>query len=300
MSYWYTFKPYVSVAQRRANAKKEMSKLTAKGKKITPVEIEGRKIATTFWGKAWCDHIEGLADFESRLPRGRTYVRNGSVCHLQITQGRIDAYVCGSELYTVGIDIQPLSDRRWREISQRCAGQVGTALELLQGKFSDAVMRVLTDPKTGMFPSSDDFDLDCSCPDYVRLCKHLAAVLYGVGARLDTQPELLFVLRGVDPTELVEASIDTNALTRGKSAAPTVADHELADVFGIDIEIDKPASRSPAKESTLSRKGRATSSPKTSAVKPPAPTGISARKSAPSKARKTTALAKKKTKTRRA
>jgi uncharacterized Zn finger protein len=237
---WYSFRPYVSVAQRRANAKKEMAKLMKKGQTIAPIAIEGRKIAKTFWGKAWCDHIEGLADFDSRLPRGRTYVRNGSVCHLQIAKGRIDAHVCGSELYTVGVDIEPLSKKRWLEIKQSCAGQIGTALELLQGKFSDAVMRVLTDPQRGMFPSSDDFDLDCSCPDYVRLCKHLAAVLYGVGARLDTQPELLFTLRGVNPTELVAASIDAGALTKGKSAAPTLADSELADVFGIDIDMPAP------------------------------------------------------------
>lgn len=239
MSYWQ-YKSYVSVATRRANAKTQMNALARQGKKISPIEIEGRNIATTFWGKAWCDHIEALADFESRLPKGRTYVRNGSVCHLEIKQGRVEAYVCGSELYEVAVDIQPLDAERWKQIKQRCAGRIGTALELLQGKFSTEVMGLLTDPNDGMFPSTDDFDLDCSCPDFVRLCKHLAAVLYGVGARLDREPELLFLLRGVDPMELTSTTLDTNALVAGNASAPTIADAELSDVFGIDIDMGAP------------------------------------------------------------
>lgn len=256
---WWSQKRYVSVAQRRANAACEMEKLQAQGKTISPVQVGGRQIARTFWGKAWCDHIEHLADFESRLPKGRTYVRNGSVCHLEIRKGRIEAYVCGSDLYEVAVDLQPLDAARWEQIKQRCAGRVGTALELLQGKFSDEVMQVLTDPATGMFPSSDDFDLDCSCADFVRLCKHLAAVLYGVGARLDQQPELLFLLRGVDPTELVEGAIDAAAVTAGKSAAPALADSELSEIFGIDIDLgERTPTSKPAASRKATRRGKPT------------------------------------------
>lgn len=237
MAFW-EYRPYVRVADRQSNARKEMDKLRKKGKVITPIEkIAGRKIASTFWGNAWCAHIECLSDFASRLDRGRTYVRNGSVCHLAISKGRVDAVVCGSELYEIRVDIDPLPAKRWEAIKTRCRGDVGTAVELLQGKFSDEVMRVLTDPDKGMFPDADDFRLDCSCPDFARLCKHLAAVLYGVGARLDHQPELLFELRGVDHLELIE-----QAASAPTAKAAALDDAALADVFGIDIA---PAAPSP-------------------------------------------------------
>lgn len=235
---WWNDKPYQSVAERRAMAEKEMEKRRAKGQIVTPISIAGRAIASTFWGKAWCDHIEQLADFESRLAKGKSYVRNGSVCHLEIREGKVLATVAGSEVYDITVEIQPLKPTRWEAIKRQCAGQVGTALELLQGRFSDQVMRVLTDPNTGMFPSTDEFDLDCSCPDFVRLCKHLAAVLYGVGARLDRAPELLFQLRGVDPTELIDEALDAGAITSAaKPNKTTIADADLSDVFGIDIDL---------------------------------------------------------------
>src|SRR4051794_16812939 len=102
---WFQFRPYVPVAKRRAQAAREVQKRQKKGQTITPVVIEGRTIAKTFWGKAWCDNLESYSDYENRLPRGRTYVRNGSVVDLQIKQGKITALVSGSEMYEVAINI---------------------------------------------------------------------------------------------------------------------------------------------------------------------------------------------------
>jgi len=55
----------------------------------------------------------------------------------------------------------------------------------------------------GLFPSPAEIKLSCSCPDWADMCKHVASALYGVGARLDQKPQLLFVLRGVDENELI-------------------------------------------------------------------------------------------------
>ena len=220
---WYGYgdwKPYVPVAQRRQQAKRKMEALRKKGVDIQPVEIEGRKIAKTFWGEAWCEHLESFSDFANRLPRGRTYVRNGSVCHLAITKGHIEAKVCGSELYTVKITIKPLAEKKWKAIKSRSSGQIGSLLELLQGRLSDHVMEVVTDRKEGLFPLPGEMTLVCSCPDWATMCKHVAAVLYGVGARLDDKPELLFTLRGVNHEELIETDAEqavTKATSRGKS-----------------------------------------------------------------------------------
>lgn len=236
---WYGWNPYVPVAVRKARALKEMGKLRKKGMCIAPVEIAGRTIAKTFWGKAWCDHLESFSDYANRLPRGRTYVRNGSVCHLGIERGTIDAIVSGSELYKIKIEITPLPVAQWNEVKNRCAGQIGSLLELLQGKLSTHVMAVVTDRDRGIFPAPKEIRLKCSCPDWAVMCKHVAAVLYGVGARLDANPALLFLLRGVDHEELVSAGIGLPGATGTHKGRARISDDALADVFGIEIAEDR-------------------------------------------------------------
>lgn len=233
---WYGWRPYVPVAARRAQALKKLKQLEKKGLHVKPVRLEGKRIAQTFWGEAWCDHLESFSDYENRLPRGRTYVRNGSVCHLEIAKGKISAMVSGSELYRVEIAIKPLAREKWKQVKARCAGQIGSLLELLEGKLSRNVMKVVTDRNDGLFPLPRDIRLACDCPDWAVMCKHVAAVLYGVGARLDEKPELLFLLRGVDHEELLGAKLDMAATTEeGKPGRRRIADEALADVFGIEL-----------------------------------------------------------------
>ena len=242
MAYGWGWRPYVPVAQRRARAILKMEKLRKKGVNIQPVRIEGRQIARTFWGRAWCEHLESFSDYENRLPRGRTYVRNGSVCHLDIAKGRIAAKVSGSEIYDIRITIKPLPKDKWRQVKDSCAGQVGSLLELLRGKLSDHVMAVVTDKDRGLFPRPGEISLDCSCPDWAEMCKHVAAVLYGIGARLDEKPELLFILRGVDHAELVTEDAAKAVVTKAKKAdRRTLDESELSEVFGIDVASAQPA-----------------------------------------------------------
>ncbi|VAX09479.1 zinc finger, SWIM-type [hydrothermal vent metagenome] len=233
--------PYVPVAKRRAKAAKEIKKLSKKGMKIEPVEVQGRKIASTFWGKAWCDHLEKFSDYDNRLPRGRTYVRNGSVCHLAISKGKVEAIVSGSELYKININISPLSAKKWKNVRTQCAGQIGSMLELLQGRFSDNVMQIVTNQNKGLFPNPNEIKLGCDCPDWAEMCKHIAAVLYGVGSRLDQQPELLFLLRNVDHDELISAELDMHSITAG-TGKRRLAGADLSGMFGVDMdELPKPA-----------------------------------------------------------
>jgi uncharacterized Zn finger protein len=216
---------------------KKMDALRKKGVDVQPVRIEGRKIAKTFWGEAWCNHLESFSDYENRLPRGRSYVRNGSVCHLAIDKGQIEAKVSGSELYTVRIAMKTLPAKKWNDVKRRCTGQIGSLIELLQGNLSAGVMAVVTDRQKGLFPLPGEISLKCSCPDWASMCKHVAAVLYGVGARLDHRPELLFKLRGVDHEELIAADAEaavSAATASGKSKRLAAGD--LSDVFGIDLD----------------------------------------------------------------
>ncbi|MBL8867055.1 MAG: SWIM zinc finger family protein [Gemmataceae bacterium] len=240
---WYSFKPYVPVATRRAKAAREVARRAKSGKPAAPVVVEGRAIAESFWGKAWCANLESYSDFENRLPRGRTYVRNGSVVDLAIGKGKIESLVSGSELYEIQITIDELPKARWTAFKADCAGRVGTLVELLRGRLSNAVMERVTDRARGLFPAPKEIRMRCSCPDYAGMCKHVAATMYGVGHRLDREPELLFRLRGVDHAELIETAVPATLVAA--AAAPTIAAGDLADVFGIAIDetprVDPPA-----------------------------------------------------------
>src|ERR1700675_3052955 len=200
---FYEWRSYVSVADRKRNAAREMAKLRKKGREVSPVEIEGRAIAKTFWGRAWCGNLERYSDYANPLPRGRTYVRNGSVVDLQIAKGEVTALVAGSSLYRIKISIVPVKPVRWKSICRDCAGSVDSPVELLQGRFEKGVMDRVCRAGDGLFPAPQEIKLSCSCPDWAEMCKHVAAVLYGVGARLDHKPQLLFVLRDVAENELL-------------------------------------------------------------------------------------------------
>ena len=232
---------YVSVAEKKRKAEKAVAALQKKGRVCLPVVIEKRTIARSFWGKKWCENLEHYSDYANRLPRGRTYVCNGSVVDLQIGSEKITALVAGSQVYEVIIAIKPLDKAIWQGILKDCAGQVGSLLDLLQGKLSTGVMEVVARQGTGLFPTPRQISFRCSCPDSASMCKHIAATLYGVGARLDSQPELLFLLRQVDPAQLIQQAVN---LSVAKAAAPDAGHSQglegadLSALFGIDLGSD--------------------------------------------------------------
>jgi uncharacterized Zn finger protein len=244
---FYEWRPYVSVEQRRRNAEKTLASLRKKGEPVSPVRIEGRTIARSFWGKAWCTNIERYSDFASRLPRGRSYVRNGSVVDLQIGRGEVRAMVSGSELYTVQVDIAPAAAKRWKAICGDCAGSIDSLVELLQGRLSERVMERVCREGDGLFPAPREIDLSCSCPDWADMCKHVAAVLYGIGARLDVSPELLFKLRGVDETQLL-ANADRHMSLKAPApaGAKVLDDGDAATLFGLEMAEQIVSSESPS------------------------------------------------------
>jgi len=254
----FEWRPYVPVAQRKANAAKYASTLAKKEKRVlSPVRIDGRKIAKTFWGKAWCDNLEAYSDFANRMPRGRTYVCNGSVIDLQIERGKIKALVSGSEVYQVTIDISTLPASAWERVKQECAQSIDSMLDLLAGRFDAGVMQRLTHKDDGLFPKPKEIKLNCSCPDWATMCKHCAAVLYGIGARLDSQPELLFTLRGVDHTELIGQAVSAENLDRslGQASGTALSTGDLGEMFGIDLVANSaaPAVAEPALKSKVEK-----------------------------------------------
>lgn len=243
---FFAWKPYVPVAKRRQQAALCIKKLAKKGLAVAPVIVEGRTIARTFWGKSWCENLERYSDYESRLPRGRTYVRNGSVVDLKIGRGEIAAMVSGSEVYTVRIAIKAASPSVWKALCEDCAGSIDSLVELLQGRFSKGVMERVCLPGKGLFPTPEEITLSCSCPDWADMCKHVAAVLYGVGARLDVSPQLLFILRGVDRTELVaKAGEGLPAAKKPITSKRVLAGGDLGALFGVEMAETGGADASP-------------------------------------------------------
>ncbi len=275
MSYGYfgeRWKPYVSVAQRRAKSTRHVAKLAKQGRTVLPVEIAGRKIAATFWGTAWCDNLESYSDFENRLPRGRTYVRNGSVLDLQIKRGCVTSLVSGSEIYEIKIEIAPLNKACWKNIKRDCARSIDSLIDLLQGRFSRGAMERLTRQEGGLFPKPKEISVRCSCPDWAVLCKHAAAALYGVGARLDSAPEMLFLLRGVDHLELISQAVDGANLDAAFAPgdAGALAGEDLGALFGIDLETpdETPATKPSAGRARRAKAARKPAQNKAAASAP--------------------------------
>ncbi len=260
-------------AERRERATSMAAKLAKKlGHPLNPVHVEGTKIAKTFWGKAWCDNIETYQDCENRLPRGRSYLRSDSVLDLAVDSGYIAAWVSGSgsRPYEVEIKVAPLSGAQKKRIRAACTAQPLSMLDLLQGKLPQALLEMFRSGPDGIFPRLDELKPYCSCPDSSSLCKHLAAVLYGVGHRLDEKPELLFTLRGLDIASLVAASAGDAQAALAAPPETELGDANLAGVFGIDLaSVDAVPSPTLARPAAPARKKPA-AKPAAAAKKQPA------------------------------
>lgn len=248
--------PYVPVAERRRRALRKVVEMKKAGQRVSPVEVAGRTIAMTFWGQSWCTNLEAYSDYSNRLPRGRTYVRNGSVVDLQIEAGRVRALVSGTDFYNAVIEIEPIPTQKWTKIKGQCAGQIDSLVELLRGSISKGVMEIVSRKGEGLFPAPREITLSCSCPDWAAMCKHVAATLYGVGARLDREPALLFTLRGVDPAEMVAAAVAQPTGAGRARKGRVLQSDELSSVFGVDIDMEGMSSGEATTAARPARKTR--------------------------------------------
>jgi len=275
--HWYP--RYVPVDAQRARTVSEINRLLARGVKLQPVELRGRTVARNFWGTRWCAHIESFSEYAARLAHGRAYLRNGCVCHLSIAPGGVDAMVIGSALYHVSLRIRPLKRAAWLAIATACAARIGSMQELRQGRFSDDIAEIVTDRDSGVFPQPQGMVASCECGDGPTMCKHAAAVLSGIGSRLDDSPELLFLLRGVDETELLAAEPAAprdRVAAGGLEASPTNGAPVLsaADSSAVNAPVAAQSKAFPAAGAPRSSDSAAVSRQlkKTLTYRPPAPT----------------------------
>jgi uncharacterized Zn finger protein len=245
MSYW-GFPKYVSVAEKKAKAAKKLKELSKKKTNMKPVALKSSALAHTWWGKAWNRNLEQYADYSNRIGRGRSYVRHGAVLDLQIEPGEVIALVQGSRRnpYSVSVKIQTLKKETWQRMKTACEGTLESFQELLAGKFPRALGEIFVSRDSGMFPAPREIKFACSCPDWADMCKHVAAALYGVGARLDEDPKLFFKLRDAGIDELIKQAVAGKAEKllekAGRKSSRIIEDKDIASVFGIDME-EQPA-----------------------------------------------------------
>ncbi|MBC8081388.1 MAG: SWIM zinc finger family protein [Gorillibacterium sp.] len=244
MSFYSEYPEYVSVAEKKLRALKTIEKLRKKNPNIAPITLTGTKLVRTWWGKAWNDNLVSYSDYANRIDRGRSYVRHGAVLDLQLTQGQVQALVQGSETkpYKVELLIQPISKEVWAAIIKDCTGKMNSLQELIEGKFPKALADLFKLKGIGLFPAPKEIVLKCSCPDSAKMCKHVAAVLFGVGARLDDNPGLFFELRNVNITDLITETTKQQSqslLEKSKvKSRRVIADGDMSSIFGIDLDTD--------------------------------------------------------------
>lgn len=253
---WDEYPPYVPVAERKKRAQRKLKSLRKKQADIQPIVIEGKGLAKTWWGRSWNANLESYADYSNRIGRGRSYVKNGFVLDLKISKGMIHALVMGSrsQPYSIQIKIARLPAKKWTTIKNKSKAKIESLQELLDGTFPRDLEELFTARGTGLFPSPREIKLSCSCPDWATMCKHIAAALYGVGAKLDMEPELFFSLRGVDVGDLVSFAVsrrktellDSVATTKKASRIIKGGDSVLANLF--DIEFVEASKSKPIKK----------------------------------------------------
>lgn len=222
----------------RARAEASQRRSREKGTVWEPVTVQGRTIAKSWWGAAWCENLERYADYESRLDRGKRYVRSGAVVDLKIQKGKVSARVQGTRKtpYKVDIRISPLSEEKCQAVIQKCGRKLRTIEELAAGCFPEE-MKELFLGQDGLFPTPREISFQCSCPDWALMCKHVAAALYGVGTRLDEDPTLFFVLRGIDMGRFLDVTlgnrVESMLQNAQKPSERILEGEDLTALFGV-------------------------------------------------------------------
>lgn len=230
------FPRHLSSEELRRKAEKNRGK---SGKAMEPVLILGREIAKTWWGKAWCDNLERYADYQNRIGRGKSYVRAGAVIDLKMEGGEINARVQGSRKtpYKIEVSIAPMPETRYRAALKSLGNRIENLEALVNGDFPLDMKSLFTDPKIGLFPNPREIHFTCSCPDWADMCKHVAAVLYGIGSRLDQNPLLFFNMRGIDVGDFIQRSVEEKLRSMLKNADTNspriIKDQALEDIFGV-------------------------------------------------------------------
>ena len=221
-----------TIEELRQRVKMTSQAAAKKNKDYAPVPpIKGRNICQSWWGQAWCRNLEQYADYESRLDRGKRYVKTGTVIDLKIKKGKVEARVQGTRRapYKVEIRISPLSEENCQKIIEKCGRRIENMESLIKGEFPMDLQELFTG-KDGLFPTPREISFSCSCPDWALMCKHVAAAMYGIGVRLDENP-FYFFDRFINVA--LESKVESMLRNAEKSSDRIIEDADLTALFGV-------------------------------------------------------------------
>lgn len=222
--------------RKKKNPAKELLKLQKERPNARPVVVSRQKLAKTWWGQTWNKNLERYSDYSNRLPRGRSYVRAGNILDLQIGVGQVEAVVLGGDVYQVNIAIKPLSAAQWKHVVKVCGNRIAGLEQLCEGEFPAEFNELFSAQGSGLFPVPKDIQFDCSCPDWAGMCKHVAAVLYGIGVRFDEDPTLFFKLRDIPFEQLLKKSIERKSkemlMNAEKVTSRVLSEEDATALFG--------------------------------------------------------------------
>lgn len=228
-----------SAAELRRKAEQSKKRSADSKKALEPVLIDGRQIAKTWWGEAWCTNLENYADYRNRIGRGKRHVRADTVIDMKMKGGTIKARVQGSRRtpYRVEIEIDPMPEARYKAVLKSLDSRIENLEALVNGDFPMAMKSLFTDLKSGLFPNPREIHFTCSCPGWASMCKHVAAVLYGIGNRLDHDPLLFFAMRGIDVSDFIQRSVKDKLSSMLKNADThshrIIDDQSVEELFGV-------------------------------------------------------------------
>ncbi|MBO4336878.1 MAG: hypothetical protein J5842_02240 [Lachnospiraceae bacterium] len=240
--YWNDTKVYdqPSAQDLKQKAMASVRRAGKKGKDYEPVICRNKRgaLCNSWWGQAWCDNLERYADYASRLDRGRSYVRSGTIIDLKIDGGKVTAKVQGRRRtpYKVEVRVGRLSEENCQKIIDRCIRRIESLETLAKGEFPEELKELFTEDGA-LFPTPKEISFSCSCPDWAMMCKHVAAVMYGIGLRFDENPFYFFKLRGIDPDRFIDVAVE-NRVERMLANADVVSDRIIEDadfteLFGV-------------------------------------------------------------------
>ena len=239
--YWNDDKVYSqpSAEELRRRAKESIKTAKQKGRKYEPIVAKSKRgaVCTSWWGQAWCENLEKYADYASRIERGRGYVRSGAVVDLQIEHGHVTAKVQGRRKtpYNVEIMIGRLSEESCQHIIDRCSSKIESMEKLVSGEFPEELKDIFSS-KEGLFPTPTEISFRCSCPDWALMCKHVAAVMYGIGIRFDENPFYFFTLRGIDVDRFIGVALENRVekmLQNHNCKSSRIIDGDTTEIFGV-------------------------------------------------------------------
>ena len=192
-----------------------------------------KKYGNTWWGKQWLNALNNI-DYSNRLPRGRTYANKGLTKNIMILRNRVTADVSGSRPrpYKVEYTFPAFSANDKAGILDIVTSNPLHLSRLLNRDLPEELHELCNKKGINLFPRSwRDIEGSCSCPDFAKPCKHMAAVLYKIANEIDQNPFLVFQLHDFDLFKELE---DVGYTAEKHKEIPVLSTKDLSQTFSFE------------------------------------------------------------------